>query len=424
MTADQRIERDLPFILDEIVMGPHPDYIDDVLSTTAHGRQRPGWTFPERWLPVELTTARVPQTPLPWRQLIVLALLIALLAAAGAIYVGSHQTVLPQPFGPARNGLVAYAKAGDIYTVDPKTDLSKAIVSGKDQDSMATFSRDGTRLAFVRLSGAGYSVYLTDVDGRDPHALSHPQVAVKDLAFSPDGSSVMFTVGPDDQRELWVANTIGQPDPRRIDVGMNVSDPAFAPPDGAEIMFAGGAAASPAGNGLYAVQVDGGKLRTIMAPVPGTGRGWVRPSPDGTRIAYSADSRAPDRNTFRVHVVGADGTGDIALPLPNGATFEDAPEWSNDGTSLAVTRGYGLHNEAMVLAVVPADGSTPGHETDRGLTGCCDTTMLWSPDDTEILVGPEDRNGNPTTQLLWNPVTQSTSPAPWGADGNPAWQRR
>jgi hypothetical protein len=49
---------------------------------------------------------------------------------------------------------------------------------------------------------------------------------------------------------------------------------------------------------------------------------------------------------------------------------------------------------------------------------------LWSPDDTEILVGPEDRNGNPTTQLLWNPVTESTSPAPWGADGNPAWQRR
>ena len=102
-------------------------------------------------------------------------------AAAAAIYVGSHQTVLPQPFGPARNGLVAYAKAGDIYTVDPKTDVSKAIVTGKDQDSMATFSRDGTRLAFVRLSGAGYSVYLDDVDGRDPHALSHPQVAVKDL---------------------------------------------------------------------------------------------------------------------------------------------------------------------------------------------------------------------------------------------------
>ena len=43
MTAEQRLERDLPFILDEIVVGPYPDYIDDVLSTTARRRQRPGW---------------------------------------------------------------------------------------------------------------------------------------------------------------------------------------------------------------------------------------------------------------------------------------------------------------------------------------------------------------------------------------------
>ena len=39
MTAEPRLERDLPFILDEIVVGPYPDYIDDVLSTTARRRQ-------------------------------------------------------------------------------------------------------------------------------------------------------------------------------------------------------------------------------------------------------------------------------------------------------------------------------------------------------------------------------------------------
>ena len=37
MTAEPRLERDLPFILDEIVVGPYPDYIDDVLVTTATG---------------------------------------------------------------------------------------------------------------------------------------------------------------------------------------------------------------------------------------------------------------------------------------------------------------------------------------------------------------------------------------------------
>ena len=49
MTFEQRFERDLPLILDDIAMGPYPDYVNDVLSTTAHGRQRPGWT--NRWSP-------------------------------------------------------------------------------------------------------------------------------------------------------------------------------------------------------------------------------------------------------------------------------------------------------------------------------------------------------------------------------------
>ena len=42
------------------------------------------------------------------------------------------------------------------------------------------------------------------------------------------------------------------------------------------------------------------------------------------------------------------------------------------------------------VAVVPADGSGVGVESDHGLTGCCDTLLQWSPDDTSILVMPED----------------------------------
>jgi hypothetical protein len=52
MTTDRRLERDLPSILGELAAGPHPDYIDDVLATTAQRRQRAAWTFPERWLPM------------------------------------------------------------------------------------------------------------------------------------------------------------------------------------------------------------------------------------------------------------------------------------------------------------------------------------------------------------------------------------
>jgi hypothetical protein len=47
MTAESRLERNLPGILDDLSAGPAPDYFDDVFARTARTRQRPGWTFPE-----------------------------------------------------------------------------------------------------------------------------------------------------------------------------------------------------------------------------------------------------------------------------------------------------------------------------------------------------------------------------------------
>ena len=52
MTASTRYERNLPGILDDLSAGPAPEYLDDVFARTGRMRQRPGWTFPERWLPV------------------------------------------------------------------------------------------------------------------------------------------------------------------------------------------------------------------------------------------------------------------------------------------------------------------------------------------------------------------------------------
>ena len=115
MTTELRLTTELPEILGELAMGPYPEYIDDVLATTAEVRQRSAWTFPERWLPMVDATRRPALVPgFPWRSFSTAMLLLALLLAAVAIYLGSQQRV-PPPFGPARNGLIAYAEGGDIY---------------------------------------------------------------------------------------------------------------------------------------------------------------------------------------------------------------------------------------------------------------------------------------------------------------------
>jgi dipeptidyl aminopeptidase/acylaminoacyl peptidase len=425
MTTDRHLERDLPSILGDIAMGAYPDYIDDVLVTTAQRRQRPAWTFPERWLPMDVVTRRPLFAPkIPWRTLGALAMILILIAAAVVAYVGS-QTKLPAPFGIAANGDVAYASGGDIYTVDPLTGNASAVVTGPDTDRAPAWSRSGTYIAFLRedprtLNSSQLYVARADGSGIMP-VTPTPSALVGDHAFSPDGLEILFTTGSDGRRDLWVAKADGG-GARQLDVGLSVASPSFRPPGGAEIVFAG-KETEGGSNGLYAVDVATGEVRTILAPVDGIDRDLARVSPDGSRIAFSAWTPGLDRNDYSVHVVAADGSGEMTLPIPERATFQDAPAWSNDGRSLAVVRGYGVHNEDMALAVLPADGSGFGVETRHGLTGCCDTLYEWAPDDTTILVKPFDLSGNPLPPLLWDPLTGLTTPARWAATSDPAWQR-
>ena len=427
MTSERRFEHDLPELLGQLAMGPTPDYRTDIVERTAHMRQRPAWTFPERWLPMTAVTTRAASAPVPWRILALVALLLIALAVGALFLVGSRPG-LPAPFGPAANGHIAYSAGGDIYTVDPVSGASAGVVTGSDTDVEPVFSLDGTRIVFQRKvcpSCGDGRLYVTSVAGGQLVALTDgPQSHLGFYGFSPDGRDVVFSAGWDASTELWIAKADGI-GASKVDVGMGVDGPVYRPPNGAEIVFA---SFSPTGsnNGIYALDVASRKVRPILAPTAGVGRGWVRVSPDGSRIAYSASTFDPNRNTYLVHVVSIDGTGDIVLPMPKGATFQDAPEWSNDGTRLAVARGYATYDQDMVLAVVPADGSGVGVETTKHrLTSCCSTVYGWSPDDSTILLRPNGfQDQNPIQQLLWDPATGATKPASWGATSLPAWQRR
>ena len=142
MTSPRRFEQDLPALLADLYLSRTPDYRDDLVQQIARVRQRPAWTFPERWLPMDLATPSVFRPALPWRQLGVLALIGLLIAAALAAYVGSNRP-LPAPFGLAANGVVALVDdAGAIQRVDPVSGEAVVIVPGPG-NSRPTYSPDG-----------------------------------------------------------------------------------------------------------------------------------------------------------------------------------------------------------------------------------------------------------------------------------------
>ena len=340
MMSDRRFEQDLPGLLEDLYMGPMPAYRDVIVQRTADAHQRPAWSFLRTWLPQAepLRNGAAASGPVADDRAH---------GVTGRDHPGSRGRPIvgftapaPEPFGLARAGLVAFAQDGDIYTVDPATGLSTAVVIGPETDRDPRWSRDGTQLAFLRCRGRRQRAEPALCRGseRSPCSTVTPEpIAISGLyGFSPDGSQILLTVeerpGPGSH---WCDPMAAGA--RTLEGAWHVaardSGPSWRPPDGAEVLFAHGNLS------LHAVNPESGVVRTIVAPSNGLFRETPMWSPDGSRLAY-IEYVSSDGMTAQIHVVEADGSNDRRLPLPPGAVWQAFRGWSNDGTRLIAIRGY------------------------------------------------------------------------------------
>jgi Tol biopolymer transport system component len=320
------------------------DLLDRTLSRTASTRPRPTWLLPERWLPMESTMRRV-RVPRAMPYIALLALVLLLFVAALAI-VGSQRRV-PPPFGPAVNGFVAIATAGgDITMVDPLTGVTDTIVSGPERDRYPVFSRDGTRLAFVRSGSDGDALFAIDEDGANLVRLTHEPLPASGstglLVWSPEGRRLAFHSGG----TLWIALTDGS-GAHAIDLGVSISDEIhWRPPSGDEILVRGirdGLA------GLLLVKADGTGVREL-SPFDGAENDylWHTWSPDGSLVAFSS------KDAHETHLLTVDGP-DVVIHPEDGQGI-GFPRFSPDGTRLALmVWGPG----DVRVGVAPAGDTTP-----------------------------------------------------------------
>jgi hypothetical protein len=75
MTASERFEQQLPELMAELAPARVPDYFDDMLRQSARTRQRPAWSVLERWLPMGVIARTSTVRQVPWRPIVVAALL-------------------------------------------------------------------------------------------------------------------------------------------------------------------------------------------------------------------------------------------------------------------------------------------------------------------------------------------------------------
>ena len=273
MTTEPRFERQLPSFLEDLYLGPSPDYRDDVLAAATAKRQRPAWTFPGRWLPMADIADRPAFAPrLPWRTIGVALVLIALLVAAAVLYVGTRQTKVPAPFGPARNGQIVFAGGGDIFTGDPVSGASRAIVTGPEMDGNPLFSRDGTRVAFMRQVGdpstPAFDLVVANADGSGPKVVATKLDTDNPYEWSPDGSYLVFT---DTEFRLYRIDASGAIPPKMLIEHAYVQPGEFRPPDGRQILYepqADGATGSQGGHALWVMNSDGSGAKPMVEIAP------------------------------------------------------------------------------------------------------------------------------------------------------------
>jgi Tol biopolymer transport system component len=438
MTALPRFdpfERRITEAVDEIAAARRPDYLDDILRQTARTSQRARWTFPERWLPVDTALPRSAfGGRVPFRSLAILLVIIAMVAASIALYVGS-QRHLPAPFGPAANGALAFSSNQDLYVRDALTGTSRLLIGGEGDQFAPSYSPDGQYLTYVTNPGGGDEFTLAHADGSNPILLAKiPATGNAQSAWAPDSRHVGLIYDVKGQPTLSMVTADG--DSIAIDTGNLVPlDLAFSPPAGERLLVRARVSGTMT-VGLYTMNLDGSALQTVVEPVEtsyGTTftLGGARWSPDGRTIAYNgiepmpAGVTSPVSEHFRLHLVNPDGSNDRAVPGPSDPLVqENWPLYSPDGNWIAVARwtfaSDGTPGATGWVAIMPANGSEAARDVGERFSDDADTGIakIWSPDGTRLLELVASK------ELVYSidPVTGQSELLPW-TTALPDWQR-
>ena len=281
------------------------------------------------------------------------------------------------------------AKSGSraLYLVPLGSGTPRRLTEAKapDIDLAPAFSPDGRRFAYaacVNLTSRICGVNVIDLradytPAGPPRRLANAGRLVTAVAWSRDGTSLVYETNARGRWELWRVSLGGGAEPERLEMaGDHSRQPAVAP-EGDRLAF----------ERAYQVR-SVFKLRTKGEPEPVlVSSAWdYNPqfSPDGRRIVFSS-RRSGD--VEEIWLASADGSGARQLTYGPG-TRQTLPAWSPDGRQIAF-ESTGANGFADIW-VIPADGGVPRRvTTDPGE----ENAPAWSRDGTRIYF-LSDRDGD------------------------------
>jgi Tol biopolymer transport system component len=271
---------------------------------------------------------------------------------------------------PGRNGSIVFAETASgrggsgwdsILTVRADGTGLRKLTESLEQGFMdfePAWSPDGKRIAFVRSTGntigpetIGTEIWVMNADGTHKRRLTRNRLADESPTWSPDGRRILFSRGRvrfgdrhhRPHSDLWTMNADGTRQRQLTHTRAIELEPAWAPRGGRIACLV-----APAALHWDQLAYTIGPKRTLWTAAPDGSR--RRLTAIGDALAPSAPDWSPDGTRLAIGtnkgIVTIDaGGGDQRVVGPG-----SDPAWAPDGSSLVVSVFLGEYAELRVLA--------------------------------------------------------------------------
>jgi Tol biopolymer transport system component len=267
-----------------------------------------------------------------------------------------------------------------IWKVNLVTGQETAVTdpSPGSEDLEATWSFDGTQIAFRRLEGGRESLWLLPASGGEARPLLRDEHDNRSPTWSVDGRRIAFSSNRAGSTDLWELE-VGSGRLRQL--VPNASGPGQHPLP--VIGRQGRLAYADKSHtvDLYWLEVASGKERRLTSHTGGDNH--ARVSPDGRKLAYR--NRTADDDIWLLDLVTGE---EVALTDHPGT--DSLPDWSPDGREILFVSDR--EAPSQLWAMSPEGGSLRRVSEQTILTDRREGHPRWSPDGAFIgYLAPTDR---------------------------------
>lgn len=243
---------------------------------------------------------------------------------------------------------IAFARAGDLFSVRPDGSGQRQLTSGGALDSAPRISPDGKTVVFERRAAAGFAadLYTVRVLGGGLHRITNGAGDDREAIFSPDGKAITFVRGTisggGTRDDLYSVKPSGASLAQLTRTGVDEFAPRYFA--GGIVYSRGESTASPAAYAdVFTMKRNGSKQRSLVA---GVGSAYVEDvSADGHTVLFRRDQG------LWVKRIGPKKAKKLTQ-LPDNS--ETSSVFSSDGTRVAAF--VADEDEQRLVSIKVADG--------------------------------------------------------------------